>query len=102
MVTILLPSCVNLVNVCWFHLARNTRCRTPCLWQEGNGKVYYLPDSNDNTGNPVAYLDLAGIDLTFGINNTINATNIIPVHRIVMARDNDKIVPGTMELLIYK
>ena len=73
-----------------------------CLWYYGNGKIYYLPDGSDDSGDPIDGMDMDGIELVFGSNETTQAENIVPVKRFILVRNGQDIQRGIMTLYIYK
>lgn len=73
-----------------------------CLWYYGSGKIYYLPDGNDNSGNPIEGMDIDGIELTFGNNDTADADNVVPIRRLITVMDGQTPKIGVMNLYIYK
>lgn len=72
-----------------------------CLWYYGSGKIYYLPDGSDSSGGPIDGMDLDGIELEFGNNETAQSDNIVPVKRLVMVRDGEEIQRGVLNLYMY-
>ncbi len=72
-----------------------------CLWYYGNGKIYYMPDGNDGTGNPIQGTDMNGIELVFGNNNTHQTDNLVPIRRIVTVMDGQIPRIGILNLYIY-
>jgi len=73
-----------------------------CRWYYGNGKIYYLPDGSDDSGDPIDGMDMDGIELVFGSNETAQAENIVPVKRFILVRNGQEIQRGIMTLYIYK
>ncbi len=73
-----------------------------CLWYYGSGKIYYMPDGNDGTGSPIQGMDMDGIELVFGNNNTVQADNVVPIRRIITVMDGRIPRIGILNLYIYK
>ncbi|MFH1126991.1 MAG: hypothetical protein ABIG84_00445 [archaeon] len=72
-----------------------------CLWYYGSGKIYYLPDAGIDNNNPIAGLDMDGIEISFGDDAVINSENLVPITRFIMIGDSNEIRPGIMHLYIY-
>lgn len=73
-----------------------------CLWHYGDGKIYYIQDSNkDGSSSPLDDLDMDGIELSFGDDYTSDATSIVPITRLIMIGDINEVRLGIMHLNIY-
>lgn len=73
-----------------------------CLWHYNNGKIYYMPDGSDNTGNPIDGMDMDGIELTFGNNDSTTSDDIVPIKRLILIKQSNSIKTGIMNFYLYK
>ncbi len=73
-----------------------------CLWNYGNGHVYYMPDASDDSGETIDGMDMDGIEMIFGDNSTYLADNVAQVKRLVIVRSGDNVKTGVMRFNVYK
>lgn len=75
-----------------------------CMWNKGNGKLYYLSDTfsdNDNVGLAFENADDSiGFDLRFG-RQPSNASTVIPLTRNVVVEEGNDVNEAKMRFIVW-
>jgi hypothetical protein len=68
-----------------------------CRWDHGNGKIYFMPDTNDKNGVTVFFFNIAGIIMKKGVYPTSDSKIVIPIERYVLFLKQ----PTKMDFLLW-
>ena len=73
-----------------------------CLWNYGDGYVYYIPDASEDSGEAIDGMDMDGVEMLFGDNRTDSADTVLQVKRLVIVMNGDNVKTGLMRFYVYK